>query len=186
MARYGMCIDLTTCVGCDACVAACKTENNLPDGNARSWTAEIVTGRFPDMTAEIYSCRCQHCDNPPCVMACPTKASYVQDGIVLINKELCVGCRHCIASCPYGARYLHPEGYVDKCTFCEHRIKEGRNPACVEICPTCSLVFGDMDNPDSKISKLLARHDHKTIKPLAKSKPKYFLLRSTVSRKKVK
>jgi len=119
-------------------------------------------------------------------MACPTEASYVQDGIVLVKKELCVGCLDCIDACPYsGARYLHPDGYVDKCTFCEHRITQGRNPACVEVCPTGSLIFGDLDDPKSEISKILAHREHKILKPSAETDPKSFLLTSTILRKKV-
>lgn len=180
MARYAMTIDLTTCVACDACVVACKMENNAPDGYARDWTVQVIQNHFPNFVAELYSNRCQHCENAPCVSACPTEASYIKDGLVLINRDLCVGCEHCVAACPYGARYLHPDGFVDKCTFCDHRLGTGKDPACVEICPTYSLTFGDLDDPESEVSKQLKDRKYKVLKPEEKTSPKYILLESIV------
>ena len=199
MARYAMSIDLTTCVGCDACVVACKLENEVPDGYARDWTEEYVTeegerskgdspaeeGRMPHLQMEIYSNRCQHCENPPCVMVCPTEASYVEKGIVLIDREKCVECRHCIAGCPYGARFHVPGRFVDKCTFCSHRLGSGRSTACVEVCPTGSLEFGDLEDPNSAISRLLQKREYKVLQPARHTKPKYFLLLSSIERKEL-
>lgn len=185
MARYGMSINLTTCVACDACVIACKMENNVPDGYARDWTEEIVRDEYPNLKAELYSSRCQHCENAPCVSACPTQASHIVNGIVLVDKDLCVGCEHCISACPYGARYLHPDKYVDKCTFCHHRLDTGRLPACVEVCPTRSLVFGDLDDSKSDVSKALKKRDYKVLKPLKGTVPKYFLIKSIINRKEL-
>lgn len=180
MPNYGMLIDLTTCVACDACVIACDQENHVPAGYKREWTERISTGRFPELKAEFYSNRCQHCNLAPCVSACPTKASYTHHGNVLVDANKCVGCQHCIAACPYGARYLHPDGYVDKCTHCNHRLEEGRDPACVEICPTYSLVFGDLNDKESRISKLIKEREYKLLKPEKGTDPKYKLLTSIV------
>ena len=199
MARYAMSIDLTTCVGCDACVIACKNENNVPDGYARDWTEEYLLSetpefgketfsanhRLPNLKLEIFSNRCQHCENPPCVSACPTEASYIQDGIVLINQEKCVECTHCLAACPYGARYYVPGQFVDKCTFCHHRLGSERSPACVEICPTSSLVFGDLEDSNSNISQIIRQRAYKVLHPLKDTIPKYFLLLSTIKRKEL-
>ena len=194
-----MCIDLTTCVGCDACVLACKMENNVPNGYARDWTEEHVTdnepekstdvfardSRLPNLKLELYSNRCQHCENPPCVSICPTQASYIKDGIVLINREKCVECTHCISACPYGARYWVPGRFVDKCTFCQHRIGTGMSTACVEVCPTNSLVFGNIEDQNSEISKLLKQRKYKVLQPLKDTIPKYFLLLSEINRKEL-
>ena len=199
MATYAMCIDLTTCVGCDACVLACKMENNVPTGYARDWTEEHVTddqpekkgdvfardSRLPNLKLELYSNRCQHCENPPCVSICPTQASYIEDGIVLINRNKCVECTHCIAACPYGARYWVPGQFVDKCTYCHHRIGTNRSTACVEICPTNSLVFGNIEDQNSEISKLLKQRQYKVLQPLKDTIPKYFLLLSKIKRKEL-
>jgi len=197
MATYAMCIDLTTCVGCDACVLACKMENDVPNGFARDWTEEHLidekpelsddteTGesRLSNLTLELYSSRCQHCENAPCVSVCPTEASYIQDGIVLIERDKCVECTHCIAACPYGARYWVPGQYVDKCTFCNHLIGTNRSTACVEVCPTNSLVFGNIEDSNSEISKLLKQRKYKVLQPSKETSPKYFLLLSEIKRK---
>jgi Fe-S-cluster-containing dehydrogenase component len=118
-----------------------------------------VRGEFPTLRLEIRSERCNHCDNPPCVYCCPTGASHVHDrgGVVLVTTTKCIGCKACIASCPYDARFMHPEGYADKCTFCIHRVEKGQDPACVSVCPTHCMHFGDLDDPQSEVSRLLPR-----------------------------
>ena len=108
---------------------------------------------------------------------CPTGASFVETGgVVLVKHDLCTGCKACIASCPYDARYVHPEGYVDKCTFCFHRVREGLKPACVSVCPTHCMHFGDLDDPDSDVSKLLKSRHHHSLLPEAGTRPKVFYL----------
>lgn len=176
--RYGMAIDTRRCVGCSDCVVACQTENNVPIGYARDWITEITTGKYPNLQMEILSERCNHCSNAPCVRTCPTTAShYSTGGTVLVDHEECIGCKACIASCPYDARFVHPDGYVDKCTFCMHRVEKGQDPACVSVCPTHAMSFGDLDNPNSDISKLIARRKWKTLAPEAGTKPNiYYLL----------
>lgn len=177
LVRYGMAVDTRRCVGCNACVIACKTENALPSGGFRSWIATEVRGKFPDLSMELRSERCNQCSDAPCVSACPTGASYVAEGgIVGVDPDKCTGCKACVASCPYEARYVHPEGHVDKCTFCLHRVKDGRLPACVENCPTRALVFGDLNDPRSEIAQLLARRPHRVLRPEAGTHPNVFYL----------
>ena len=176
--RYGMAIDTNKCVGCSDCVVACQTENNVPIGYARDWIVERVDGSFPNLALEIRSERCNHCDDTPCVRTCPTGASHIiQGGIVKVTHEECIGCGACIQSCPYDARYAHPDGYVDKCTFCDHRIADGQDPACVSVCPTYCMHFGDLDDPNSEVSKKIATRKWKVLAPEVGTKPQiYYLL----------
>lgn len=178
MARYGMAIDTRLCVGCMDCVVACKTENDVPDGYCRDWINQRLEGTMPDLRLTITSERCNHCDEPPCVTCCPTGASHVHDygGVVLVRQEQCIGCKACLASCPYGARFIHPDGYADKCTFCIHRVEKGDLPACVAVCPTHAMHFGDLDDPQSSVSRLLASRRHFVLKPDAGTKPRIFYL----------
>lgn len=178
MARFGMVIDTLRCVGCMDCVIACKTENEVPEGFCRDWITTEVRGRFPTLTMEIRSERCNHCDRPPCVTCCPTGASHVEDfgSLVLIDHELCIGCKACLASCPYDARFVHPDGYADKCTFCVHRVRKGEAPACVAVCPTRCMHFGDLDDPRSEVSKLLASRRGHTLHPEAGTRPRIHFL----------
>jgi len=178
MARYGMVIDTTRCVGCMDCVVACATENDVPHGYCRDWITTEVSGTYPNLRMEIRSERCNHCDNPPCVSCCPTGASHVSDfgKIVLTDPAKCIGCKACVASCPYGARFVHPDGYASKCTFCEHRVKEGKDPACVSVCPTRCMHFGDLDDPKSLVNQLLQSRKAKTLLPEAGTKPRIYYL----------
>jgi Fe-S-cluster-containing dehydrogenase component len=175
--RYAMAVDTRKCVGCSDSVVACQTENNVPHGFARDWIREIGQGIYPDLHLEVRSERCNHCDNAPCVRSCPTGAShYEEGGIVEVTKNKCIGCSACIVSCPYNARYVHPEGYVDKCTFCHHRLTNGDSPACVSVCPTKCLHFGDLDNPQSELSRLLIKRQYKTLIPEAGTQPQIYYL----------
>lgn len=175
--RYAMVIDTLKCVGCSDCVVACQTENNVPLGYCRDWVVETVSGSYPSLFLELRSERCNQCENPPCVRCCPTAASYQRDdSIVLVDKDLCIGCGACIVSCPYDARYQHPDGFVDKCTFCSHRLDNGQKPACVEVCPTHCMHIGDIDDPNSEVSQLLARRNHKVLSPDTGTQPKVYYL----------
>jgi Fe-S-cluster-containing dehydrogenase component len=178
MARLAMVIDTKKCVGCMDCVVACKTENNVPEGFNRDWITQDAKGKFPNVHLEIRSERCNHCDNPPCVYCCPTGASHIHNygGVVLVDHDVCIGCKACVASCPYDARFVHPEGYVDKCTFCIHRVEKGMDPACVSVCPTHCMYFGDLDDPNSKVSQLLNERKHHALIPEAGTKPHIFYL----------
>jgi Fe-S-cluster-containing dehydrogenase component len=178
MARFGMVIDTVRCVGCMDCVVACKTENDVPEGLCRDWIVTEAVGKFPDTRLEIRSERCNHCDNPPCVTCCPTGASHVEEfgKLVLVTKEMCIGCKACLASCPYDARYIHPDGYADKCTFCVHRVRRGEQPACVAVCPTHCMHFGDLDDPNSEVAKLLASRRNHALLPEAGTQPRIYFL----------
>jgi Fe-S-cluster-containing dehydrogenase component len=178
MARFGMVIDTKKCVGCMDCVVACKTENNVPEGLNRDWIVQDVHGAYPTLNMQIRTERCNHCDNPPCVYCCPCGASHVHElgGVVLVHHDKCSGCKACMAACPYDARFIHPEGYADKCTFCIHRVENGMDPACVSVCPTHCMYFGDLDDPNSELNKLLNSRKYKALIPEAGTKPQIFYL----------
>ena len=168
---YGMLINLKKCVGCHACATACKEAHGTPPGVTRSHVERQAEGTFPDVRKNVVPMLCMHCENPPCIEACAVEgATYKRDdGIVVVDKEKCIGCKACIAACPYGARYYRedetgyfgetlneyeelmypvmPKGTVDKCTFCAERIDAGGNQpqACVAACPAGARVFGDLD-----------------------------------------
>ena len=177
MTRYAMTVDEKLCVTCNACVVACKNENRVPEGSARCWTAQLERGTFPLLSVETRSERCNHCESAPCVSACPTRAShYEQGGVVVVAADKCVGCKACIIACPYEVRYLHPDGYVDKCTWCLHRVKKGLDPACVSVCPTGALAFGDLDDPGSEVHQQLQARQWFVLRPEEDTKPKHFFL----------
>ena len=176
--RYAMAVDTLKCVGCSDCVVACQTENEVPIGYCRDWIVEVTTGSYPQLQLELRSERCNHCANAPCVRCCPTRAShYSTGGTVQVTARDCIGCKACIASCPYDARFIHPQGYVDKCTFCLHRVNGGQEPACVAVCPTNCLYFGDLDDPRSPVSRVLKNRKHKRLIPEAGTDPQiYFMI----------
>jgi Fe-S-cluster-containing dehydrogenase component len=178
MTRYGMVIDTVKCVGCMDCVVACKTENQVPLGFDRDWIAYDTRGAFPTLSLEILSERCNHCEHPPCVYCCPTGASHIHErgGVVLVYHEKCIGCKACIAACPYDARFIHPEGYADKCTFCVHRVEKGLNPACVSVCPTYCMHFGDLEDPNSEVSRLLQSRRNHALLVYAGTEPQIYYL----------
>ncbi len=184
MARYGMAVDLERCIGCQACAVACAIENEVPEGFFRRRVGEVTVGEdLSNLRLAFLHMQCYHCAYPPCVPVCPTGATYVtRDGMVLVNYDLCIGCRACVAKCPYGMRYPHPRGFVDKCSLCDHRIVAGRLPACVEACPTEALIFGDLDDPQSPIRRALAAAQRVEVdRPELGTRPKFFFLNSPVS-----
>ena len=156
--RLGMAIDLALCIGCNACAVACKMENGVGLGHFNTWVESWDVDRDGDVRRASVPKLCNHCANPACVSVCPTGASYVDaDGSVQIDTGKCIGCKYCMAACPYGVRYLVEEtGDVHKCAFCHHRSSNGLLPACVGTCVTKARVFGDLNDPDSDVSKLLA------------------------------
>lgn len=159
--KLGMLIDMSLCIGCNACAVACKQENGVPRGCFNTWIVswDVDAGDAGIRRANMPR-QCNHCADAPCVNVCPTGASYrAEDGTVQVDPESCIGCKYCMAACPYQARYQVPTGEVDKCTFCHHRSSHGLMPACVATCVTHARMFGDLNDPDSDISKRLARGD---------------------------
>ncbi|OCH16567.1 cytochrome c nitrite reductase Fe-S protein [Aliivibrio sp. 1S165] len=177
--RYGMVHDETACIGCTACTEACREVNSVPEGVSR---LEIIRseprGEFPDVDYRFTRKSCQHCENAPCVMVCPTGAAYKDEatGIVDVHNEKCVGCGYCLAACPYQVRFFNPvTKSADKCDFCrETNLAQGKQPACVESCPTKALIFGDLNDKDSEINAVLNNSVFYRDKVDLGTKPKLF------------
>ncbi|MDR3762802.1 MAG: 4Fe-4S dicluster domain-containing protein [Acidobacteriota bacterium] len=158
MPRYAMVIDTRRCIGCHSCTAACKIHNELPDDMVYNPVTTVgPVGIFPNLSLSFLPLLCMHCDNPPCVDACPTQASQQrEDGVVFVEDSKCVGCLSCIMACPYGARHHnHATGTVAKCDFCKHRLAIGKLPHCVATCHQKARIFGDLEDPESEVSKLV-------------------------------
>lgn len=158
MPRYAMVTDLRKCVACKACTAACSAEWNVPAGFARTHVHQApLQGNFPNLATSPLVAQCNHCDDPPCTAACPTGATYQQaDGIVQIDRDLCIGCGYCVDACPYDARFVDPVAKkADKCTFCAPRIARGQLPACVSTCPSGAKHFGDLEDPASEVHRMV-------------------------------
>ena len=169
--RWGMLIDTAACVpGCNDCVTACNKENGLSGGTTATdpqWIRKIEIKDISSGREVSLPMMCQHCEHPPCVDVCPTGASFKRmDGIVLVDKHLCIGCRYCMMACPYKARsFVHEplqdqnpdvprgRGTVESCTLCVHRIDQGGQPACAEACANKVILFGDLNDPESAIAK---------------------------------
>jgi Fe-S-cluster-containing dehydrogenase component len=153
-ARYALIIDTTKCVGCGACREACTIRNDLPENT--SYIHILAEGQGSD--TQFLPVQCQHCTEPPCAQVCPTKATYRrEDGVVLINEKLCVGCKYCEVACPYQARTFDEErGIADKCWLCLDRVLDGGTPACVDACVLGARLFGRQDDPNSEVAKLIA------------------------------
>lgn len=158
MPRYAMVIDLDRCVACEACTVSCNAEWGVPAGHARTHVRRTpVTGTFPDLEAGIHVAQCNHCDDPPCVEVCPSGATFQgADGIVQVDKQLCIGCGYCVAACPYDARFIDPvTKKVDKCDFCLARLQRGQQPACVTTCTAHAKTFGDLEDPASDVHRMV-------------------------------
>ncbi len=176
--NYGFVIDNRKCIGCHACSTACKSENEVPLGVYRTWVKYVETGTYPNTRRHFQVTRCNHCANPPCVRICPVSAMYQRaDGIVEFDGNACIGCKACMQACPYDAIYIDPETKTAaKCHYCAHRTEIGLEPACVVVCPEQAIIAGDMDDPDSNISYLLARQDVTVRKPEQGTAPKLFYI----------
>jgi tetrathionate reductase subunit B len=195
---FGMGIQIDNCIGCGRCVEACKVENDVlrepfffrtwveryvigPDGEATVDSPGGGIGGFKPRESGQEAVRtffvpklCNQCDNPPCVQVCPVGATYkTEDGVILVDRDYCIGCRYCIQACPYGARYLDPRTKTaDKCTFCYHRITKGLLPACVEVCPTQARVFGELTVVSSPLRRLMRMSHLQVLKPYLNTDPK--------------
>jgi Fe-S-cluster-containing dehydrogenase component/formate-dependent nitrite reductase membrane component NrfD len=174
--RYGFVIDQNRCIGCHACTVACKEEHNIAVGVNRTWVKYIEKGRYPDTRRHFAVLRCNHCDDAPCIEICPTVALFRRaDGIVDFDHERCIGCKSCMQACPYDALYIDPDrNTAAKCNFDASRIDLGYKPACEVVCPTQAILSGDLDDPNSVISKRIAMEKVTLRKPEKGTKPKLF------------
>ena len=158
--------DATRCIDCRACMVACSVENNIPMDKTRVWVAGVgVTGQFPDLERSTMVYHCMHCEHPDCLSACPVGAySKREDGPVLYNPDVCIGCRYCMNACPFGVPHFDYDkglidgAFIDKCTMCTQRIDNGEEPACVATCPTDALVFGDRADLIKEAHARIAAH----------------------------
>lgn len=212
---FGYGLDLSRCIGCRRCVYACVDENNQSRDPQIQWIKVLQMDKekgIDFMHANIHynpefvpeeghfyvPVSCQQCENPPCIKVCPAKATWKEeDGIVVVDYNWCIGCRYCMAACPYGARHFNwgvpnvpdeeinptthylgnrprTKGVVEKCTFCIQRVREGKYPSCVEICPTGSRKFGNLLDPDSEIRYILENKRVLVLKAELNTQPKFY------------
>jgi Fe-S-cluster-containing dehydrogenase component/formate-dependent nitrite reductase membrane component NrfD len=174
MASYGFIIDQDSCIGCHACTVACKTEHDVPLGVNRTWVKYIEKGAWPDTTRQFSVMRCNHCADAPCVQICPTSALFTRsDGIVDFDTGRCIGCKSCMQACPYDALYIDPQEHTaQKCNYCVHRVEVGIEPACVVVCPEQAIIAGDLDDPTSKIARMVATEQLQVRAPEQGTNPK--------------
>ncbi len=170
MSHYCIVVNLDRCTGCFGCEIACKMENNVALGQRWSKVFTVgPVGEYPNMTRYALPTMCQQCKDAPCVNVCPTAASYrdPNSNIVLVDKEKCIGCKYCMMACPYGVRsWNKTEKCVEKCTLCGQLTSAGKLPACVKSCAAGARFYGDLDDPESDVSKELAKYDSSAIHTL--------------------
>jgi len=200
MPRWVMVIDLDRCIGCKGCAIACKSEFDTRVGVFRSQVIYHEKGEYPNAEREFLPWLCNHCENPPCVKVCPVapidaefngvkfrkRATYKRpDGVILVDQDRCIGCGLCLRHCPYNVRSFDPvkkaggnpeENPADKCTFCEHRVEKGLVPSCVNTCQARARVFGDINDPDSEVSRLLKKHEAEVLLPGKGTKPRVYYI----------
>lgn len=205
MTKLAIGINLRRCIGCNTCAVACKMQNNVPDGML--WNRVLTEGcerfdsaegTYPNLSRTYLPLACQHCENPACERVCPTGATYKDDkGRVEIDYDKCIGCRMCMAACPYNARTFNwnepvratgvgygdarvPErarGVMEKCTLCKERTDEGDEPMCVHCCPADARIFGDLDDPDSAVSRLRREQSAEVLLEEKGTRPQVFYVR---------
>jgi Fe-S-cluster-containing dehydrogenase component/formate-dependent nitrite reductase membrane component NrfD len=176
--NYGFVIDLKKCIGCHACTIACKAEHDIPVGVNRCWVKTVEKGVFPETQRLFLPVLCNQCEEAPCMKICPTNALYKRrDGIVDMHPESCIGCRACMAACPYDQLFIDPNTQTaEKCNFCANRVENELQPACVSVCPTECRIFGDMDDPTSHVAQIVQRDAFMVRKPEKGTGPKVFYL----------
>ena len=174
--QWAKVIDHTRCIGCHACTTACKSENEVPLSVTRTYVKHVDVGAFPLARRVFQVTRCNQCDDAPCVTACPTAAMYARsDGIVDFDKSICIGCKACIAACPYDAIFINPDDHAaEKCNFCAHRIDVGLEPACVVVCPTEAILVGDLRDPASRVAQIVRREPVTVRRAEKGTQPKLF------------
>jgi len=196
--RWGMVIDLTRCrEDCTACVDACREENNVAQHEDGRWDVQwirkvrIKPKHGDEVPGKPVLLLCNHCDEPPCAQVCPVQATYKrEDGIVIVDHHRCIGCRYCMIACPYNARFFNfkeseawpnqdfprrSHGVAEACTLCAHRLERSQLPACVETCRQKgigALTVGDLNDPESEVSQLIARNPTKRIREDLGTEPK--------------
>jgi len=173
-------VDARKCFDCKACMVACKVENSVPKGNWRNWVKSTKGAK--GRRTQFQPGQCMQCAEPACVAACPVRATYKRsDGMVVIDPARCIGCGNCLTGCPYGARFRNPQTRLaEKCDYCQHRLKRGEQPACVETCPTKARVFGDLNDPDSAVSVLMKKgHLVQVANRLVNTKPRIYYTAGT-------
>lgn len=203
--RWGFLVDLRRCIGCYACAVACKTEFDVRLSVFRAGLGEKVSGAYPNTKRVFLPWLCNHCANPICIENCPvdemeavhtfpdgSKMKYMKratyqrpDGVVSIDQDRCIGCGNCVNDCPYGVRYLDPVKAAggeptlkaaDKCSLCEHRLEAGIAPSCVNTCPGRARVAGDLNDPTSDISRLIASNNTRVLRPELKTDPRCYYI----------
>src|SRR3989441_3529214 len=174
--KWAKVIDQTRCIGCHACTTACKSENQVPLSVTRTYVKHVDIGEFPQTRRAHQVTRCNQCAHAPCVTACPTTAMFKRaDGIVDFDKSICIGCKACMAACPYDAIFINPEDHsAEKCNFCAHRIDIGLEPACVVVCPTQAILIGDMNDQSSYVAQIINREAVNVRRPEKETLPKLF------------
>lgn len=174
--RWVKVLDQTRCIGCHACTTACKSENAVPVGVTRTYVKSVEVGTFPLVRRNFQVTRCNQCSDAPCVAACPTRAMYQRaDGIVDFDKSICIGCKACMAACPYDAIFINPDDHsAEKCNFCAHRLDVGLEPACVTVCPTEAILVGDLEDPGSAVARTIRREPVTVRRPEKETRPGLF------------
>jgi Fe-S-cluster-containing dehydrogenase component len=194
-------ININNCIGCGNCVRACKRENSVPTGFFRTWVERYVSTEdgvyiespkgslegFAEVNAEIRDKAirsftvpkmCNHCKQAPCIQVCPVGATFKSpEGFVLIDHDHCIGCGYCVQACPYNARFINPDIHKsDKCTWCYHRVKAGKLPACVTVCPNQARLFGDMKDPEAEVTRIFKEDKWMVLKQFMHTDPHCFYI----------